>query len=196
MEATRSRWAGRFIGLTFVLGGVAWAIIGILVLGNVLAGLTPPNFMLGPASSRIVAGGGAGNWFTMGLLSYMLIGIVGLGLSALFYQHLEVTMGAPLNGWRSIGAWIHLLLGGFGAAGASLLMAWGGYQAGSYLLAPALGGGCAPPDTGACIGYVHTNILSPIALPIAILMGIALLGYLLGGLVLTTAWMKARKEQV
>jgi len=117
MQSTRSAWASRFIGLTFVLGAVAWVIITVLVLGNVLAGMS--NFALGPASSRIVAGGGAGSWFVMGLLSYLLIGIVGLGLSALFYQHLEVTLGAPLTGWRNLGAWVHLTLGGIGAAAMS-----------------------------------------------------------------------------
>src|SRR6266705_945610 len=39
METIRSPWAGRFIGLTFMLGGLAWVILAILVLGNVLVGL-------------------------------------------------------------------------------------------------------------------------------------------------------------
>ena len=188
MEGKRSPWAPRFIGLTFVLGGIAWAIIAVLVLGNVLAGLEPPNYALGPASSRIVAGGGAGSWFVMGLLSYLVIGIVGLGLSALFYQHLEVTLDAPLTGWRNIAAWIHFLLGGVGAAAASLVMAWAGFQAGAALLPTNVGGG------GQNVGYVHTNILAPVVLPIAVLMGVALLGYLAGGIALTMTWMAARKR--
>lgn len=191
MEGKRSTWGGRFIGLTFILGAVAWAIIALLVLGNVLAGAA--NYTLGPASSRIVAGGGAGSWFTMGLLSYLVIGIVGIGLSALFYQHIEVTLGSSLTGWKNIAAGIHLILGGLGAAAASLLMAWGGFQAGAYLLAPSAGGSCDPANAGACIGYVHTNFLNPIVVPIAALMGIALLGYLAGGITLTSAWMAARK---
>src|SRR5213079_3333231 len=109
MEPTSSRWAGRFIGMTFALGGVAWVIFALLVLGNVLAGTG--NYALGPASSRIVAVGGT-------------------GFTAFFYQHLEGTMGSALAGGRSIGAWIHLALGSLGSAGASLIMAWGGFQAG------------------------------------------------------------------
>src|SRR2546426_7789644 len=135
----RSRWAGRFIGLTFALGGVAWLIFTLLVLGNVLAGIG--NFPLGPASSRIVAGGGAGSWFTMGILSFLLVGIGGIGFTAFFYQAIEGTMGVPLTGWRNLGAAIHLVLGGLGSAGASLLMAWGGFQAGTALLATDAGGG-------------------------------------------------------
>jgi len=186
MDANRSRWASRFIGATFILGGIAWAIIAALVLGNVLAGLG--NYTLGPASSRIVAGGGAGSWFTMGLLSYLLIGVAGIGMSALFYSHIEGTLGSPLTGWRNIAAWIHLIVGGIGAAGASLLMTWGGFQAGAALLPTDSGGG------GQNVGYVHTNILNPIVVPLAALMGVALLGYLIGGIGLLSAWMAARKR--
>jgi hypothetical protein len=187
MEANRSRWAGRFIGLTFILGGVAWAILSLLVLGNVLAGIG--NYVLGPASSRIVAGGGAGSWFTMGILSYLIVAVGGIGFTALFYQHIEGMRGSPLTGWRNLGAWVHLLLGGVGSAGASLLMAWGGFQAGAALLPTSTGGGGHVGD----IAYVHTNILEPIVVPIAAFMGLALLGYVVGGIVLATAWMAARK---
>jgi hypothetical protein len=185
MQPNRSLWAGRFIGATFLLGGVAWAIIGLLVLGNVLTGLNPPNYTLGPASSRIVAGGGAGTWFVMGLLSFLLIGIAGIGLSALFYNHVEATLGAPLTGWRHIAAWIHLVLGGIGASAASLVMAYGGFAAGAALLPTGQGGG------GQDLVYVHTNILSPLVIPIAALMGVALLGYLVGGIGLMTGWLAA-----
>ncbi len=167
-------------------------IFGLLVLGNVLAGIG--NFSLGPATSRIVAGGGAGSWFTMGMLSYLIVGVGGIGFTAFFYQHIEGTMGSPITGWKRIGAWIHLLLGGLGSAGASLLMAWGGFQAGAAFIATNSGGGGLSPTSGADIGYVHTNILNPIVVPIAALMGIALLGYLVGGIVLVTAWTGARKK--
>src|SRR2546430_9412485 len=143
METMRSRWAGRFIGLTFALGGVAGLSFTLLVLGNVLAGIG--SFTLGPASSRIVAGGGAGSWFTMGILSFLLVGIGGIGFTAFFYQAIEGTMGAPLTGWRNLGAGIHLVLGGLGSAGASLPMAWGGFQAGGPLPTPHARRGGANP---------------------------------------------------
>lgn len=190
MTPNRSRWAGRFIGATFILGGVAWAIFAVLVLGNILAGTG--NFTLGPASSRIVAGGGAGSWFTMGILAYGLVGIMGTGLSALFYQHVEVNLASPLTGRKAAGAWVHLLAGSGGASAASLVMAWAGFWAGVASLpvndrSGVYQGGWGTPD------IVHSQILGPVSLPIAILMGIALLGYLVGGIVLTTTWMGARK---
>ena len=169
-----------------MLGGVAWAILAVLVLGNVLAGMG--NYTLGPATSRIVAGGGAGSWFTMGLLAYLLIGVAGIGMSALFYNHIETTLGSPLTGLRNIAAWIHLSVGGSAAAAATLLMTWGGFQAGAALLTPDVGGG------GQNVGYVHANILNPIVVPLAVLMELALLGYLVGGMGLLSAWMAARKS--
>jgi len=189
MEPNRSRWAGRFTGAMFILGGVAWAILALLVLGNLLAGMG--NFTLGPASSRIVAGGGAGSWFTQGILAYGLVGVGGIGFTALLYQYVEGTLGSRLTGWRNAAAWAHLTLGGIGAAAASLLMAWGGFQAGSALLPTNIGGGGQSGSSG--IAYVHTNILEPIVIPIAAFMGIALLGYLAGGIALASAWRAARR---
>lgn len=193
MEATRSAWAGRFIAATFVLGAVAWGLITVLVIGNVLAGLEPPNFALGPASSRIVAGGGAGTWFVMGLLSYLVVGIVGIAISSIFYRHIEEDLGAPLSGWRNVAAWIHLFLGAIGASAASLLMAYGGYRAGAALLPVASGGGGLDPRDPASFATIHAEILGPLVPPIAILMGFALFGYLVGGIATGTAWMKGKK---
>lgn len=188
MAGVRSPWAIRFTTATFVLGAVAWFVIAVLLLGNVLAGLAPPNYTLGPASSRIVAGGGAGTWFVMGLLSYMLIGVAGLGLSAVFYQQLEVTLETPLRGWKNWAAWVHLLLGGVGAAAASLLMTYEGFLAGAASLPTNVGGG------GQSAGYIHTTFLGPATLPIAALMGVALLGYFAGGIALGMTWFESHRK--
>src|SRR5947208_14132643 len=186
MEPTSSRWAGWFIGSALAVGGVASVIFALLVLGNVLAGTG--NYAVGPASSRIVAGGGAGSWFTMGILAYLIVAVGGTGFTAFFYQHIEGTMGSALAGGRSIGAWIHLTLGSLGSAGASLIMAWGGFQAGAAPLTTDVGGG------GQNGLDVHTNILSPLAVPIASLTGIALAGYPVGGIVLASGWMAAHRK--
>src|SRR2546428_4046265 len=185
MDANRSRWASRFIGGTFILGGIAWAIIAALVLGNVLGGVG--NYTIGPASSRSVAGGGAGSWFTMGLLSYLLIGVAGIGMSALFYSHIEGTLGSPLTGWRNIAAWIHLIVGGIGAAGASLLMTWGGFQAGAALLPTDSGGG------GRKLGYVCAEIPEPPLGPLAARLGEAWFGNLICRVGAAFAWITVPK---
>lgn len=187
-------WAGRFAISTFLLGGIAWLVIAVLWLGNVLAGLSPPIYLFGPASSRIVAAGGAGTWFVMGLLAYLIIGIVGIGLSTVFYQYIESTLGYPITGWKGTMAWIHLVLGAVGAAVASLLMTWGGFRAGAAFVSTNFGGGGLDPESVADITSVHATILGPLVTPVAIFMGIALLGYLAGGIGLGVSWLAARKK--
>lgn len=178
---------------TFVLGGIAWFVLAVLLLGNILAGLSPPNYSLGPASSRIVAEGFAGTWFVMGLLAFLVVGVIGIGLSGSFYRYVESTLGRPLKGWQNIAAWAHLVVGGITASVASLVMTYGGFQAGAAFISTNFGGGGLNPDNGPDVYQVHEQILGPLVNPIAALMGIALLAYFVGGVALTAAWLAARK---
>lgn len=177
-----STWAARFLAAGIVQGGVAFVVMSVLLYLAVFGV---------PAASRIVASGGAGNWMTVGLIGYGLVGVVGIAVSALFYQYLEVTLKAPYGGWRNYAAWAHLILGGGCASAAALLATYGGYQAGAALLpaAPPIYGG------GQTALYVHENILGPLALPIAGLMGLALLGFFIGGVGYVTAWWSAIRKK-
>jgi len=179
---TESRWAARFLAAGIVQGGVAFVVMGVLLYLAVFGV---------PAASRIVAAGGAGNWMIVGLIGFALVGVIGVAMSALFYHHLEVTLRRPYEGWRNYAAWAHLILGGGGSSAAALLAAYGGYQAGAALLpatAPIFGGG---KDAL----YVHVNILGPLALPIAALAGIGLLGFFVGGVGYVTAWWSAMRAK-
>ena len=140
-----------------------------------------------PAASRIVAAGGAGTWLVVGLIAYALVGVIGIAVSALFYQYLEGTLGRPYTGWRNAAAWVHLILGGVGGSAAALLMAWGGYAGGAALIPAQLGGG------GQNAAWVHENVLGPLVVPIAGLIAITLLGFFIGGIGYVTAWWSARR---
>lgn len=194
MEAKRSVWAVRFIGATFIIGAVAWVVLAFLLLLNLLAGLEPPIFIVGPAPSRVVAGSGPGTWFVTGIFALLVVGVAGTALTSGFYKHLEEDLGYALAGWRSSFAWAHLLLGAIGSVAASLLMAFGGYRGGAALLPIEDGGDGLDPRDTASFTWIHVNILGPLALPIAILMAVAMLGYLLGGVALVTGWMASRKR--
>jgi len=176
-----AKWAGRFIAGAIVNGAFGFGVMAVLLYLAVLGR---------PAASRIVASGGAGTWFVVGMIAYGLVGILGIAVSALFYQYLEGTLEAPYSGWRNLTAWAHLLLGGIGGTAATLLTAYGGYQAGAALLPsdpPVYGGG----QTSL---WVHVNVLSPLSVPIAALLGVTLLGYFIGGVGYVTAWWAARKN--
>ncbi len=199
MEPNRSPWAGRFVGAAIIQGAFAFAILSVLIGISAL--------QMNPSPGRIVAGGdicsvtitnqtagtgtatcsSAGMWFVVGMIGYGLVGVLGIAISALFYQYLEVTLGAAYSGWRNIAAWLHLVLGGVGSSAGTLLMAYGGYMGGAALLPVSAGG------LGKNAFYVHTNILNPIAPYITALLAIALLGFLVGGIGYVTAWWSARK---
>src|SRR5712691_11743454 len=187
MEPNRSRWAGRFIGAAIIQGAIAFAILGVLIGISAL--------QLNPSPGRIVAGGDTcsvtitNQTAGTGTATCSSAGMwLGVGMSALFYQHLEVTLGAVYTGWRNFVAWLHLLLGGVGASAGTLVMAYGGYMGGAALLPVSSGG------LGKNAFYVHTNILNPLAPYITALLGIALLGFFLGGIGYVTAWRSARKN--
>ncbi len=199
--AQESKWAGRFVAAAIIQGAIAFAILSALVGISAL--------QLSPSPGRIVAGGdscsvtitnqtagtgtatcsSAGMWFVVGMIGYGLVGVMGIAVSALFYQYLESTLGAPYTGWRNITAWLHLVLGGVGASAASLLMAYGGYMGGAALLPTSAGG------LGKNTFYVHTNILGPLSPYITALLGLALLGFFVGGVGYVTAWWAVRRKR-
>jgi hypothetical protein len=200
METIRSRWAGRFVGAAILQGAVAFAILGALIGMSAL--------QINPSPGKIVAGGdicsvtitnqtagtgtatcsSAGMWFVVGMIGYGLVGVLGVAVSALFYQHLEIGLGAAYTGWRNIAAWLHLALGGVGSSAGTLLMAYGGYMGGAALLPVSAGG------LGKNAFYVHMNILNPIAPYITALLAIGLFGFFLGGVGYVTAWWSARRK--
>ncbi len=209
--ADQSKWAGRFVAAAIIQGAIAFIIMSILVGISVLGALGVVG--LGPSPGRIVAGGdsctvrttlsnnttgavltgtgscsNASTWFIVGMIGYALVGVLGIAVSALFYQYLESTLGAPYSGWRNFTGWFHLLLGGGGSSAAALLAAYGGYLGGAALLPVSAGG------LGQNPGYVHVNILNPLSLPITVLMALGLLGFFLGGIGYVTAWWAVRKK--
>lgn len=179
--AIEGKWARRFLGGTFVVGTAAWLLIAVLVLMNFPG-------VYAPAPSRIVASGGAGTWFVMGVLAFLIIGVIALGVSVIFYEYLEVTRKVTYAGARNALAWAHLVVGGGFAAGASFMMVYYGFIAGVAALPTSVGG------WGQNSTWIHQNVLGPVSLPIAVLMAIALLGYLLGGIGYLWSWRSSRAK--
>lgn len=175
MPEVGSVWARRFIAAALIQGGIMFVITIFLLYVDVanLLGL-PGNAFTSPAA--VVAGGAAGNWFTAGYLGYLLVLVVGSGLSALFYHYIEVVMGRPYTGNASYLAWVHLLVGNVFLGGGLGLMMYGGYVGGAALADTFLGGG------GWSAQDVHDLILGPLEPWIALLLLIGALGPLIGGI--------------
>jgi heme/copper-type cytochrome/quinol oxidase subunit 1 len=107
-----SIWTRRFIGAAIIQGVIIIGLTVFLVLSQIS--------VLKLEVSRVIAAGGAGTWFMFGYLMYVIVGVIGVAVSAFFYYYLEKVIG--INYSRSIiakiMAWIHLLLMNIGTASA------------------------------------------------------------------------------
>jgi hypothetical protein len=166
---TRSRMAAFFLYAAILQGAIAAVVTFLGAFGN-LVGLLPV------AAAYVIASGSPGTWFTVGYLAYLIVGVVGMAVTSLFYFHIETVQGKPYKGVTRFLAWIHLLLGNIGVAGAGLLAIVGGYLGGAAMQPRNLGG------MAWNVAQVHQFILQYYEVPIATFVGLGLLGFLAGGL--------------
>ncbi len=175
MALSESVWARRFIGAALIQGAIMFGVTLVLLYIDLASLLNlPGNTITTPAA--VVAGGSAGNWFTAGYLGYLLVLVVGSGLSALFYHYVEVVMDRSYAAEATYLAWAHLLLGNIVIGAGLSLMMYGGYVGGAAMAPVFLGG------SGQSARYVHDNVLGPLEPWIALLLLIGALGPLLGGI--------------
>lgn len=165
MTIVRGKWAGRFIWASIIQGllAVLWTLF-----------IIDPYLTYGP--SKVIAGGGAGTWFFVGYVSYVLVGVVAAAVTAIFYFYIESVLGKVYGGLTSYLAWGHIILMNVGVAGASFLLMWGGYTAGVAQAPVSSGGG------GLTTGQIHVQILSQLVNPVGYFIVMAAAGAILGGL--------------
>jgi hypothetical protein len=161
--------AGLFLYAAVIQGAIAAFITFLGGFGDML-GLYPV------AVARVIASGEAGTWFTLGYVMYIIVGVVAMAVTALFYFYIETVQGKVYKGAAKALAWVHLVLGNVGVAGTAILAMIGGYLGGAAMQ-PIQFGGLAYTT-----GQVHVHILSYYQYPVAAFLGIALLGFVLGGL--------------
>ncbi len=163
-----SRMAGLFLYAAIVQGAIAALITFVSAVGDQI-GLYPV------AVARVIAGGEPGMWFVMGYLMYIIVGVVAMAVTSLFYFYIETVLGKAYSGAAKPLAWMHLVLGNIGVAGAAILAMIGGY----------LGGAGMQPTTSGGQGWttyqVHIHVLSYLEYPITAFILIAVLGFTLGG---------------
>lgn len=166
MDATQTegRWTSRFIYAAIAQGFCAFVITALIVLP-----------ILNPSPSRIIAGGSAGTWLTVGYLSYLVVGVMGVAVTALFYHYLEVDRKISFSGLTNGLAWAHFLLMNVGVVAATWMMMYAGFIGGAGLMPAALGGG------GLNTGQVH-ELINPYVEPIGYSIIALGLGVLLGGI--------------
>ena len=167
-KGAQSRMVGLFIYAAIIQGAVAAAITFLGAYGDQI-GLLPMSV------ARVIAGGGAGSWFNMGYIVYLIVGVVAMAVTSLFYFYFETVQGRRYKGIAKALSWVHLVLGNVGVAGASLATMWGGYWAARAVAATNIGGLGGKP------GDAHL-VLVVVQQPIAAFIALALLGFFAGGL--------------
>jgi hypothetical protein len=171
MQAIQGKWAGRFIWAAIIQGLFA-TIITVLIL-DPLQYVTGVSYYYSPA--MVIAGNGGGTWFFTGYISYLVVGVVAMAVTAIFYFYIEGVMGKVYHGLTNYLAWGHLILMNVGVAGSMFLMMWGGYMAGWAAASPPSGRGLTPLQ-------IHEQILGWTVDPIGAMILLAALGAVLGGL--------------
>ena len=169
-QQVQGKWAGRWI----------WAAIGQgLMLSIITVLIVEPQSYFNISSyyspSRVIASGGAGTWMFTGYILYLVVGVVAVAVTSLFYFYYEGVLGKVYHGLTNYLAWAQYVLWNVGVAGSMLLMIWGGYTAGAAAAPVASGGG------GLTSAQIHEQILGQLTNPIGLLVLLAVLGALLGG---------------
>ena len=168
LKGAQSKMAGFFLYAAIIQGAVAVGVTFLGAFGDQL-GLLPMSV------ARVIAGGGAGMWFTMGYVVYLIVGVLAMAVTSLFYFYIETIQGKTYKGITKALSWIHLTLGNIGVAGASLAAMWGGYWAAQAVAATTSGGLGLQP------GAAH-EVLVTVEEPIAAFIALALIAFFVGGL--------------
>jgi len=171
-SVTASKWSSRFIWAAVVQGLILTIVTVVIVEPLSYFNI---NWPLNYSPSKVIAGGGGGTWMFTGYILYLVVGVVAIAVTAMFYFQIEGVMGKAYHGLTNYLAWGHYILLNVGVAGSMLLMIWGGYMAG-YAAAPVASGGLG--YTG---GQIHVAYLGQLVNPIGAFVLVAALGAILGG---------------
>lgn len=151
------------------------AIIVALTIFLVLSQIS----FLKPEISRVVASGGAGTWFTFGYLIYIVVGVIGVAVSAIFYHYIEGVLGKQQYYSMSRIAkglvWSHFFLMNIGIAAVAGMLMYAGYAAGAAMLPEGVGG------KGFDNAQAH-EILAPFVEPVSAAILALVIGVTLGGI--------------
>jgi hypothetical protein len=162
-------WTRRFISAAIVQGTIIVGLTIFLILGQIS--------LIKPDISRVIAAGGVGTWFTFGFILYIVVGVIGIAVSALFYLYIERIIGKQYkeHSVATVAAWIHLIFMNMGTTASMSMLMFAGYIGGAAMLPISVGGRALNP------GQVH-ELIGSFVEPIAVAILVLLFGVICGGL--------------
>lgn len=168
-----SKWAGRFTWTAIIQGSIVALLTAMLAAFVATTGY--PTLLVQTMLSMPQVGFSEITALA-GLGLYLVVGVIGTGLTAQFYHHFEIRTAKPYKGIVTNGlAWIHLLLMNVGVAATSLLMIYAGYL-GDIAVGEKEAGGF-----GMTIEQASQQILNPFIMPVSSLLLITVVGAVAGG---------------
>ncbi len=135
-----------------------------------------------PSLARVMTDGGpAGTWLAVGYILDIVVGVLAVGLTAIFYHHLEVALNKPIRGFANYLAGAHLVLMNVGVAAVCFILLYGGYVGGANMLPDSVGG----PSLSKAI-----SLLDGLVTPAQIALAATAVGVLCGGFAFLTSYFK------
>jgi hypothetical protein len=184
----KNPWTSRFIKAAIIQTVLASVVTVFLILEQ-LGPLKLLSFLMSYNVSDTTY---AGTWFNFGYLMY-LVGVLAVGLMAMFYKHFESTLGKTYGKVTGILAALHLILMNIGLVITTWLMMVAGYIGGVSQMSADFGG------KGMAAIQVHESIFQimvPSGLTNWVAIGILMtaLGVILGGIGFFVNLRQSRKE--
>src|SRR5690349_13327772 len=113
-----SPWTKRFIAAAILQGAIIVGLTAFLVLSQIS--------LLKPEISRVIAAGGAGTWFTFGYIIYIVVGVIGVAVSAYYIEKVLAKQYDSTRVAKAL-AWSHLILMNVGTTAATGMLMYAGY---------------------------------------------------------------------
>jgi hypothetical protein len=172
-KPTVGKWSSRFTWTAIIQGSVVAVLTAMLATITATTELPQKLVEIMIATPSI---GFAEVSALAGLGLYLVVGVIGTGVTAQFYHHFEVRMAKPYRGAISNGlALTHLVLMNAAVAAASIMMIYAGYI-GDIAVLPVENGGLGMTPQQAA-----EQILNPFVAPVSIMLLITVVGAMAGG---------------
>lgn len=168
-----SKWSARFTWTAIIQGAIVALLTAMLAAFAATSGYP---ILLVEAMLSIPQVGFSEITALAGLGLYLVVGVIGTGLTAQFYHHFEIRTGKPYKGRITNGlAWIHLVIMNFGVAATSILMIYAGYL-GDIAVSETDSGGFSMT-----IEQASQQILNPFIVPVSSFLLLTVIGAVAGG---------------
>lgn len=171
MENTGSKWANRFIIAAIIQGGIMTAMALVIVGMQMI--YTQVNII----QFLSLAFEGTAKWFFLGIIFYLIV-IIAVAVTALFYNHIEITLKKKLSRTAKVLASIHLIGMNVGGAGAMIIMTFAGFA----------GTGLLSVFTEGKLGPKYPTIMDSFIEPIGGFVALLAIGVICGGVCFILAY--------